>query len=88
MLSCSCLCFGFHLKKAPCGSCSKSCGVFMVAVMAVLTSTFVSSGKCAWIGMAKGGGRGLGLGVCVCSGGGQQWVLGLAFCRHAHGCRS
>lgn len=29
--------------------------------------------------MAKGGGRGLGLGICVCSGGGQQWVLGLAF---------
>lgn len=71
MLSCSCLCFWVLFEEAPCGSCSKAVVNFMVAVMAVLTSTFVSSGKCAWIGMAKGG-RGLGLGICVCSGGGQQ----------------
>jgi len=57
MLLCCCLCFGFRLKKAPCGSYSKSYGVFLVAVMAVLTSTFRSGGKCVWIGMARAGGR-------------------------------
>lgn len=84
MLSCSCLCLGFCLKKAPCGSCSKSCGVFMVAVMAVLTSTLC---PVAMIGMAKGGGRGLGWGY-VCAVVVAAVGPGSGFCRHVHGCRS
>lgn len=41
---------------------SKSCGGFMVAVMAVLSSTSGSSGKCAWVGMARAGGGRAGAG--------------------------